>query len=115
MATRGFTFEADRAADTVVVGLAGELDMQAALQLEPALERLTRDSSTRALVVDMNGVEFMDSSGLGLLLALRERLQADDIRLLVANPSVPVRRLLALSGAGDVLPMGEWPPGRPAD
>jgi anti-anti-sigma factor len=115
MAFNGFTFEADRTADTVVVRLAGELDVQATFQLEPALERLTRDPSTRALVVDMNRVEFMDSSALGLLLALRERLQADDIRLLVANPSAPVRRLLALGGVGDVLPMGEWPPPRPAD
>jgi anti-anti-sigma factor len=113
MAIDGFTFEADRGADTVVVRLAGELDMQAGFQLEPALERLTGDPSTRALVVDMNGVEFMDSSALGVLLALRERLQADDIRFLVANPSVPVRRLLALTGAGHVLPMGEWPPARP--
>ncbi len=114
MAINGFTFEADRARDTVVVTLAGELDMQAGFQLEPALERLTRDPSTRALVVDMSGVEFMDSSALGLLLALRERLQADDIQLLVANPSVPARRLLALTAVGDVLPMGEWPPAEPS-
>ena len=113
MAIDGFTFEADRTADTVVVTLAGELDMQAGLRLEPALERLTRDSSIQALVVDMIGAEFVDSAALGLLLALRERLQADGIRYLVANPSVPVRRLLTLTGAGDVLPMGEWPPPRP--
>jgi anti-anti-sigma factor len=79
MAIDGFTFEADRTGDTVVVRLAGELDMQAGFQLEPALERLTRDPSTQALVVDMEGVEFMESTALGLLLALRERLQADDI------------------------------------
>ena len=115
MAIDGFTFEADRTTDTVVVRLAGELDMQAGFQLEPELERLTRDPSTRALVVDMGGVEFMESTALGLLLALRERLQADEIRLLVANPSVPVRRLLSLTGAGDVLPIGEWPPPRPGD
>ena len=71
MATNGFTFEADRTADTVVVRLGGELDMQAGFQLEPELERLTRDPSTRALVVDMNGVDFMESTALGLLLALR--------------------------------------------
>jgi anti-sigma B factor antagonist len=111
MALKDLTFEATRTGETLVVTLAGELDMPATFRLEPALERLTRDPSTRALVVDMSGVEFIDSSGLGLLLATQERLQAEDIRLLVANPSVPVRRLLALTGAGDVLPIA---PGRPA-
>jgi anti-anti-sigma factor len=112
MAITDFTFEAGRTGDTIVVTLAGEIDMSATFQLEPELEQLTRDPSARTLVMDMNGVEFMDSSALGLLLATQERLQADDIRFLVANPSDAVRRLLGAAGVGDVLPISAWPPGR---
>jgi anti-sigma B factor antagonist len=112
MAIDGFTFETERTADTVVVTLAGELDMQAGFQLEPRLERLTRGPATRELVLDMSGVGFMDSTVLGLLLALRERLQADDVGFLVTNPSDPVRRLLALTGAANLLPIGDRPPPR---
>jgi anti-anti-sigma factor len=80
MTSRDFTFSADQTDDTVVVKLAGQFDMAATFTLEPALERLTRETASSALVVDMDGVEFMDSSALGLLLATRQRLQSEDVR-----------------------------------
>jgi anti-anti-sigma factor len=103
MTPKDFTFATDRTGDTVMVRLAGQLDMAATFTLEPELELLTRETGTRALVVDMAGVDFMDSSALGLLLATRQRLQSEVVRFVVANPSAPVRRLLELTGAGDAL------------
>ena len=96
-----FTFSADRTDDTIVVTLTGQFDMAATFTLEPELERLTRDTATSALVVDMHDVEFMDSSALGLLLATQQRLQTENVRFEIANSSTPVRRLLELTGAGD--------------
>jgi anti-anti-sigma factor len=64
------------------------------------------------LVVDMNDVTFMDSTVLGLLLATQHRLRAEGTRFLVANPSDSVRRMLALTGAADALPVATWQPGR---
>jgi len=110
MSADDLKLQADHTGETVVVTLAGELDMAATLRLEPELERLTREADARALVVDMDGVEFMDSSGLGLLLATQQRLRADGIRFLVANPSGGVRRMLELTGAGDALSVTAWPP-----
>ena len=109
MTPRNFTFNADRTGDTGVVKLAGQLVMAATVTREPELERLTRETAARALVVDMDGVEFMDSSALGLLLATRQRLQTEDVRFVVANPSPPVRRLLELTGAGDTLSIASGP------
>jgi anti-sigma B factor antagonist len=111
MPWKDFTFATDRTGDTVVVRLAGQLDMAATFTLEPALERLTRDRAARALVVDMAGVEFMDSSALGLLLTTQQRLQSEDVQFVVANPSTSVRRLLELTGAGDVLSIATKPAG----
>jgi len=105
MTPRDFTFATDRTDDTIVVKLAGQFDMAATFTLEPELERLTRETTAGALVVAMDGVEFMDSSALGLLLATRQRLHSEDVRFTVADPSPPVRRLLELTGAADVLPI----------
>jgi anti-anti-sigma factor len=112
MTAEGWTLKTDRTGEAVVVTLAGELDMRATFGLEPELERLTRDTDARTLVVDMGGVEFMDSSALGLLLATQERLRAHGIQFLLANPSGGVRRMLELTGAGDALSVTAWPPGR---
>jgi anti-anti-sigma factor len=96
-------FEATRTGESVVATLSGELDMPATFRLEPELERATRQPGVRSLVIDMGGVDFIDSAGLGLLLATHERLRADQIRFALANPSPSVRRMLELTGAGDTL------------
>lgn len=110
MAGEDFPFKMDRTGETAIVTLAGELDMTTTFRLEPQLERLTRDVDVRTLVVDMNGVVFMDSTVLGLLLATHQRLQAEGIRFLLANPSKSVRRMLELTGAGDALSVTTLPP-----
>jgi anti-anti-sigma factor len=112
MTAEDWTLATERTEEAVVVTLAGELDMKATFALEPELERLTQDTDARVLVVDMDGVEFMDSSVLGLLLATQQRLQAQGIRFLLANPSRGVRRILELTGAGDALSVTAWPLGR---
>jgi anti-anti-sigma factor len=110
MAGEAFTFRTDHRGETAVVSLAGELDMTTTFRLEPELERLTRDADISALVVDMEGVVFMDSTVLGLLLATQQRLRAEGIRFLLANPSTSVRRMLELTGAGDALSVTTLPP-----
>lgn len=112
MAAEGFTFTSHCAGDTVVVTLDGEFDMATTFRLEPELERLSRDGDVSALVIDMQGVEFMDSSALGLLLVTQQRLRAEGIRFLLANPSGSVRRMLELTGVTDELTVTSRPPGR---
>jgi anti-sigma B factor antagonist len=110
MAGERFTFGADRVGETTVVTLVGEIDMAATFRLEPELERLSREGEVSALVIDMQGIEFMDSSALGLLLATQQRLRAEGIRFLVANPSAGARRILELTGVADSLTVTAWPP-----
>lgn len=103
MARADYTFEATRNGETVEAALSGELDMAATFRLEPELERVTQQPGVEALVVDMGAVDFVDSAGLGLLLATNERLRAAQIRFVLANPSRSVRRVLELTGAADSL------------
>ena len=95
--------EASRSGDSVAATLSGALDMFATFRLEPDLERLTRQPGVRALVIDLGGVDFIDSAGLGLLLATHERLRAERVRFTLANPSPSVRRMLDLTGAAETL------------
>jgi anti-anti-sigma factor len=98
-----FRYEVEDQGETVVVALEGELDMSATFELEPALERLAADETTRTLVLDMGGVTFMDSSALGLVLSTEDRSQAEDVRFVVASPSPAVQRVLEVTGAAETL------------
>ncbi len=49
------------------------------------------------VVVDMEGVEYMDSSALGMLLLLREYVGEDDADVRLINGSPEIRNILQVS------------------
>ena len=75
--------------------------MATAPALEAALEEAIRDSDG-ALVVDLSGVEFLDSSGLQVLLRVRARLGTEDRALALVCPFGRARRVFELAGLSDV-------------
>lgn len=74
--------------------LAGELDAHTAPALQAALELATEPR----VVVDMAAVEFVDSSGLRVLIQSHQQAEAAGRALVLAQPSESVRRLLEISG-----------------
>jgi anti-sigma B factor antagonist len=80
----------------VVVSLVGELDLYNAPALRAALLAECAAAPER-LVVDLGGVEFVDSTALGVLIEARRRLGRDD-GFLLANPGMETRRALQISG-----------------
>lgn len=80
----------DEEQEGLVLHLGGELDLASVPDLEPTLEELLNDRASRAegqkVVVDVAGLEFLDSSGVAVLIRLANAL--GPIRLVHANPVV---------------------------
>lgn len=87
--------------DVAVLRVSGELDIatQADL-LSHATPLLTADA--RAIRLDLAEVSFIDSSGLGALVRLRQQAIAAGRELVLANPPRPVTRILTLTGLDDL-------------
>jgi len=81
---------------TAVVEVHGELDLWSAPQLKRVLCDLLA-SRHRHLVIDLGQVRFMDSTALGVLVAIDRRVSADQ-RMVLAEAGPAVLRLLELSG-----------------
>jgi anti-sigma B factor antagonist len=86
----------DRRAGGVVVQLVGELDLYNAPDVREALLRICAEQPER-LVVDLGGVDFVDSTALGVLIEARSRLR-DRARFLLAAPGRETHRALTVSG-----------------
>ena len=84
------------------VALRGEVDIEAVPRLEQALDGAIRDS-TGAFILDLCDVEFLDSSGLRVLLRARALLGREDRALAIVCPPGPVRRLFDVAGIADLL------------
>jgi anti-anti-sigma factor len=75
--------------------LHGELDLASASDLMASASLLVYDASE--LVLDLGGVDFIDSTGLNVILRLRELCRNHYCRLVLAAPSHQVRRLLEVT------------------
>jgi anti-anti-sigma factor len=92
-----------RDSSTIDVVLAGEVDVAAAFKFEPELERLLAGAGVRALMLDLAAVGFIDSTGLGALLSIKDRATQLGIAFQIASASESVRRILDLTGTRSVL------------
>jgi len=92
-------FYADHArADTWVVTVIGEVDLANRDRFEAVVKRALNATPPK-LVFDLAGVRFMDSSGLGVLLAATHGATSVEVRA----PSSAVRRLIEISGLAELL------------
>jgi anti-sigma B factor antagonist len=84
-------------ADANVLALVGEIDMDTAASAFEAVN-VAIQTGDRHIVLDLSGVEFLDSSGLRELVAAHHAALAKAIRLEIRAPSNPVRDVLVLTG-----------------
>ena len=84
-----------------VVSVAGELDLTTAPELFHALTRLV-DQGRRRLILDLTRLEFCDSSGLSVLVRVRNMLERQGGDVVLAGPTAVVQRVLEVSGLVEV-------------
>ena len=89
--------ETVRAGACVELVLAGELDLVSAPALEGELMAVESDS-VGELVIDLQRLEFMDSTGLRVLLSATRHAEAEGHKLLLRNVQGQVRRLFEIAG-----------------
>lgn len=84
----------ERTAGTVAVR--GEVDAHTAPEMRTAGQAVVEELGSARL--DLSGVEFIDSSGLGVLVALTSAAREAGGDVVIVAPSRPVTRLLQISG-----------------
>ena len=85
-----------------VVRVTGEVVSATVLALRARLEPLLRTDPVPRVVLDLSAVEFVDSSGLSLLVRVHKQLRVGGGALAVVVTGTPVRRLLEISGLVEV-------------
>jgi anti-sigma B factor antagonist len=98
----GLEVVTSRRGDAHVVALRGELELATIGRAEAELGPIEAGECDE-IVVDLSGLEFLDSTGIHFLIALRERCAARGRQLSLVAPSGSVRRVLDLSGAAAIL------------
>jgi len=89
---------------TVFICLNGEFDLACAERFKDELDCAV-DGETEALVLDLGGLQFMDSTGLGILLTLNRTTSESGIEYTVLCGEGAVRHVLRETGLDGILPV----------
>ena len=92
-----FSFDVRQASEGPVVVLRGELDVYDAGKLRDCLDPLVTEGGS-SVVVDMSGVSFLDSTGLGVFVAVVKKARALGGDVVFRRPSEPVMAVLRITG-----------------
>jgi anti-sigma B factor antagonist len=87
-----FGFDAYERGNIVVVS--GEIDLTTAPQLEESIAQFPNGD----VIVDLTAVDFMDSSGLQVLVIAHRRLARRGSRLVIRNASPTITALMKVTG-----------------
>lgn len=86
------------------MSVSGEVDLHTAPMLRERIHELTEQGTDR-IVLDLSELSFMDSTGLGVLVAGLKRLKSRDGELVLAGMQDPVKKILQVTGLDKVFDM----------
>jgi len=95
-ANEGMRIDLDTHGSTTVARLCGSADMTATEQMKEHLLSLA-DSPCERIVLDLSGLEFISSEGLGAIIAAHLRCRPQEGRLVLAAPPDQIRHMLAVT------------------
>jgi anti-sigma B factor antagonist len=89
-----------------VVSVFGEVDVATAPELKERLTGLVNDGRVK-LVLDLSGVDFLDSTGLGMIVSALKRARTHDGDLRIVCTESRITRLFEITGLDKALTV--WP------
>ncbi len=84
--------------ETLTAALSGEIDHHRAVLVRAGIDEAMYRELPKTLVIDIGGVDFMDSSGLGLILGRYTKAKEIGTMLVIRNPSARAEKMLKMAG-----------------
>ena len=84
--------------DTLEVFIKGEIDHYSAVRIRAEIDAKIAEARPKNTVLELSSIDFMDSSGIGLIMGRYARMQKIGGSLILRNPSERVERICRLAG-----------------
>lgn len=82
----------------LIARISGDIDHHSAPGIREEIDRLLLELKPERLLLDLSETDFMDSSGLGLILGRQRKSEAVGARLVLVNPTEGCLKILRLAG-----------------
>lgn len=82
----------------------GELDECSAVYCREEMDKLFEEKGFSQVVIDLSELEFMDSTGIGMLIGRYKKLKQRNIPIFICNPSRQAEKIFKMSGLYQLMP-----------
>lgn len=93
--------------DILIAKVKGEVDHHSAAPLRSTIDKSIKAFDCKDLILDFSGVEFMDSSGIGVALGRYKKLRKNGGKVYIAGCTEYIKKVLDMAGVFSVIPMAE--------
>lgn len=84
--------------------LCGELDENSAGYIREEMDKTLEKNNFSKVVIDLSELEFLDSTGIGVLIGRYKKLKDRNIPIYISNPSKHAEKIFKLTGLYDIMP-----------
>ena len=97
------TFEKQYNKGVLIISLSGELDEKSAAMTRNFLDKAISETPASRFVLDFSRVDFMDSTGIGVLLGRYKRLKAEGVEFCVTGINSQIDKVFRISGLYQII------------
>lgn len=91
----------------LIAQISGELDHHAAANIRESIDKAARAHRMHDLILDFSQLEFMDSSGIGMIVGRYKLFQSLGGKVVLIGVSSNMLRLIRLAGLHKILPIAD--------
>jgi stage II sporulation protein AA (anti-sigma F factor antagonist) len=91
--------------DILVVHMSGELDHHTSELVRNRVDQEITQQNSQHLILNLGGLTFMDSSGLGVILGRYKRITQNGGKMAISNVNPQILRLFEMAGLLKLIPI----------
>lgn len=90
--------------ETLYLQIAGELDEHTAHYARMAMDNQLDSGNFKQVIIDLSQLDFMDSTGIGVLIGRYKKMKERQIPIYISNPSTQADKIFKMTALYDVMP-----------
>lgn len=95
--SEGLNFKVEKLNDNIKISLIGEVDIYTSQELKELLYK-TLDDNQMDLIIDCKGLNYIDSTGLGIFVGALKRARQYEKKIVISNLKDNIKKLFIITG-----------------
>ncbi len=90
--------------NTLYVSFCGELDENSSSYTRETLDEILDKEKYNQVIIDLSELEFMDSTGIGVMIGRYKKLKSKEVPLYLTNPNKHIDKIFEMTGLYKIMP-----------